>query len=69
MSAAVNAGGGKFEVRNVHALFQARFGSGGNDCYDATADGQKLLIITPPEAAASATLTVVLNWDSEVKKK
>jgi dipeptidyl aminopeptidase/acylaminoacyl peptidase len=69
MSAEVNASGGKFEVQNVRSLFRARFGSGGNDCYDVTADGQKFLIITPSEGAATATLTIVLNWDAEVKKK
>ncbi len=69
MAAEVNAGDGKFEVRNVHALFQTRFASGGNDSYDVTADGQKFLIITSSEGVAAPSLTVVINWDAEVKKK
>jgi Tol biopolymer transport system component len=69
VSVEVNASDGKFEARNVRALFQGRFGSGGNDSYDVTADGQKFLIITASDGAATTTLTFVLNWEAELKKK
>lgn len=69
VSAEVNASDGKFEARNVRALFQGRFGSGGNDSYDVTADGQKFLIVTASDGAATTTLTFVLNWEAELKRK
>jgi serine/threonine protein kinase len=69
MSAEVRSNGSKFEVGKVQALFFARFGSAGGDSYDVTSDAQRFLIITAPELPASTPLTVVLNWDAEVKKK
>ena len=53
---------GCFEVGAVKPLFQTRVP-------DVTADGQRFLINTAPEEAASAPITVVLKWTAGLKKK
>ena len=67
MAAAVNGRGASFEVGVVKPLFQTsrtvpRFQ------YAVTADGQRFLINTAPEQAASAPITVVVNWTAGVGK-
>jgi hypothetical protein len=66
MAATVNGRGASLEVRGVKPLFQTRAVSGYR--YDVTADGQRFLIITSPEQAASAPITVVVNWAAGVRK-
>ena len=61
MAAAVNVRGANFEVGAVKPLFDARR-AGPRYQYAVTADGQRFLINTPPEQAASAPITVVVNW-------
>ena len=67
MSAEVKTGGSKFEVGAVHALFETRsYGIFGR--YDVTADGQRFIV--PYEAGKpTAAITLVVNWDAELKKK
>ncbi len=57
------------------ALFQTRMSTSGTIIarvlrYDATADGQRFIINTEPESAeaASAPITVVLNWTAMLRK-
>ena len=47
-----------FEVRDVVSRYR----------YDATADGQRFLVITPVEEATTAPITVVLNWTAGLKR-
>jgi eukaryotic-like serine/threonine-protein kinase len=68
MAAAVNDKGANFEVGAVKPLFEARFVTGGRNQYAVSADGQRFLINTVPEQAASAPITVVLNWTAGLKK-
>ena len=68
MAAAVNGKGASFEVGAVKPLFEARFVTGGRYQYAVSADGQRFLINTTPEQAASAPITVVLNWTAGLKK-
>jgi len=67
LMAAVNGRGASFEVGAVKPLFQTRR-AGPRSQYDVTADGQRFLINTAPEQAASAPITVVVNWTAGVGK-
>jgi eukaryotic-like serine/threonine-protein kinase len=67
MAAAVNGKGSSFEVGAVKPLFQTR-ATGVADRYAVSADGQRFLIDTAPEHAASAPITIVLNWAAGLKK-
>jgi len=67
--------GPKFEFGTPKALFDSRIRGGGNIStsfrYDVAADGKRFLIITsgdPTDAAASAPITVVLNWTAGLKR-
>ena len=70
MAAAVNGKGGSFEVGAVKPLFQTRPSTGFryNYFYHVFPDGQRFLVNTAPEQAASAPITVVLNWQAGLKK-
>jgi Tol biopolymer transport system component len=67
MAAAVDGKAGTFEVGVVKPLFQTRV-TGSRYEYDVSADGQRFLINTAPVQAASAPITVVLNWTAGLKK-
>jgi eukaryotic-like serine/threonine-protein kinase len=67
MAADVSPKGPSFQVEGVHALFEVR-STGIFGRYDVTADGQRFVIeyeVGQPNAA----ITLVVNWDSELKKK
>jgi Tol biopolymer transport system component len=69
MAATVKGEGASFEVSAVKALFQTRMVLGGRYNYAVSADGQRFLVNTLPERAASAApITVVLNWAAGLKK-
>jgi len=65
MAAQVTIKGGEFETGEVHALFGPLMGNGYQ--YDVSADGQRILAITPRQTA-SAPLTIVQNWPAGLKK-
>jgi eukaryotic-like serine/threonine-protein kinase len=67
MAVAVNGKGSTFEVGAVRALFQTRL-TALRYGYDVSADGQRFLINTLPEQAVARPITVVLNWQAELKK-
>jgi eukaryotic-like serine/threonine-protein kinase len=67
MAAAVIGNRASFEVGAVKPLFQTRE-TGSRHRYDVSADGQRFLINTAPEQAASAPITVVVNWTAGLKK-
>jgi serine/threonine protein kinase/Tol biopolymer transport system component len=64
--------GATFKAGVPHLLFQAPiFGSGISSeilRWDVTSDGQSFLINTVPEENVSAPITIVLNWQSALKK-
>jgi dipeptidyl aminopeptidase/acylaminoacyl peptidase len=68
MAAAVNGKGSSFEVGAVKRLFETRAVVGLRNRYAVSADGPRFLINTAPEQAASAPITVVLNWTAGLKK-
>jgi hypothetical protein len=67
IAAAVNGKGAGFEVGAARALFQTQI-TGLRYQYDVSADGQRFLINTSSQPAASAPITVVLNWTAGFKK-
>jgi eukaryotic-like serine/threonine-protein kinase len=67
MAVAVNAQGSSFDVGAVKPVFQTRI-TGFGYYYQVSADNQHFLINTTSEQAASAPITVVLNWTAGLKK-
>ncbi len=72
MAASIN-GGAKFDAGQPAALFQthAREVSATSEqvSYDVSKDGQRFIIITQVKNADIQPMTVILNWDADLKKK
>jgi Tol biopolymer transport system component len=73
MAAAVNGGASAFEVGDVRPLFDTRRASptlfgGPAWMYDISPDGQRFLVNTLAEEAASVPITLVVNWPALLKK-
>jgi hypothetical protein len=68
MAAPVSGEGSAFQVGAVQSLFETRARAGVNaKPYDVSADGQRFLINTLVDAA-SAPITLVVNWTAALKK-
>jgi hypothetical protein len=68
--------GATFDAGNPHVLFELppeppRWMQGGVDqrVYAPSADGQRFLIGVPVGEGTSTPITVVVNWDAELKNK
>jgi hypothetical protein len=68
MAAEVKAAGAIFEIGKVSTLFDARPIRGGGWAYDVSADGQRFIYVHQSEQPETA-LTLLVNWDAELKKK
>jgi Tol biopolymer transport system component len=68
MAASVNGRGTSLEVGAVKPLFETRPVIGLGAPHNVTADGQRFLINTLREEAASAPITVVVNWLAGLQK-
>jgi Tol biopolymer transport system component len=72
MSASLN-GGTNFDSATPTALFQAHarefFATSEQLSYDVTKDGQRFLINTQVKNGDTHPMSVILNWDAEMKKK
>jgi Tol biopolymer transport system component len=68
MAAEINASGSTFEVGAVRPLFEVK-AKGTVIFYDVTADGQKFLMGVRITGESVPMLTLVTNWDAELKKK
>ncbi len=66
-SAPVRWSGATFEVGTAQPLFEVH-AMPTNHPYDVTADGQRFLVNTLLGEASSGPVTLVINWDAEVKK-
>ncbi len=69
MRAEIALKGSGIEVSNVHSLFETRA-----DNYDAMADGPegaglRFILNVPVETQLSSHLTLVVNWDGDLKRK
>ncbi len=76
MTAEIKTVGSIFEVGKVKPLFKANpaIGGGGlaylgGDGYDVSADGNRFLVNTFVEDESTSPLTLVVNWDAEVRNK
>ena len=70
MAAEVAAGAQDFRVGTVRELFTlSGLGAMPGYLYDVTSDGQKFLVIQDLVHTSTAPLTLVVNWDAELKKK
>ena len=66
-AAAVNAEGATFRVSDVQELFTRQMVAGRGYTYDVTADGRRFLVVAS-SGAATSPLTLVLNWDADLKR-
>jgi len=67
MAVKVETSGGSFAAGESHALFDTHsFGVFGR--YDVGANGQHFLVVYE-RSQSSSTLTFVVNWPAELKKK
>jgi serine/threonine protein kinase len=69
MAVEVNSNGQTFVVGAVRPLFETRAVTGTTNAYDVTADGKRFLVNTVTGQALSSPITLVVNWDAELKKK
>jgi serine/threonine protein kinase len=67
MAVDVKAAGSTFEAGTPHALFELD-ARGQGEFRDVAADGQRFLMSVTP-GATSVPLTLVANWDKELRKK
>jgi hypothetical protein len=66
VAAPVNGRGASFEVGVMKPLFETRTAPP-RYAYAVTADGQRFLINTDPDQAATAPTTVVVNWTASLQ--
>ena len=59
-----------FVAGNPHVVFEGRYFTGGGRSFDVSPDGRRFLMIKEAAAAVASPpqLTVVLNWDEELKR-
>jgi eukaryotic-like serine/threonine-protein kinase len=70
MSVEVKAGAAGFEVSLPKVLFEAPVDTPfGGSRYDVSPDGQRFLVNAPAENTSSASMTVVVNWQEELKRR
>jgi serine/threonine protein kinase len=70
MAVEIKLGSTTVYVGAVRPLFQiSPFRGASRDLYDATADGQRFLVATPGGEEIPSPITLVVNWQAEVKKK
>jgi hypothetical protein len=68
MAVAINATASTIEVGDVRPLFQTLPSIGANN-YDVSADGQRFIVMSIVEGQAASSITLVVNWPEELKKK
>jgi eukaryotic-like serine/threonine-protein kinase len=68
MSAEVNGSGSTFETGKVKLHFDP-LSIGGTNVRDISGDGQSILIEIPRSRQSTTPLSIIVNWDAELKKK
>jgi hypothetical protein len=68
MAASVKQNGSALAIDVPKALFQAHTESF-LPSYDASADGQRFLVVTAPQQKLPSPITVVVNWEARLKKQ
>ncbi|MBF8295162.1 MAG: serine/threonine protein kinase [Bacteroidetes bacterium] len=70
MTAEIKLGASSIDVGSAKPLFQFRpFAGAGRDLYDVTRDGQQFLAVSVGGEESSSPITLVTNWDRELKVK
>jgi serine/threonine protein kinase len=70
MAVEIKLGSTTVDVGAVRPLFQiSPFRGASRDLYDVTTDGQRFLVATPGGEEISSPITLVVNWNAELKKK
>jgi len=68
MAVAINATVSTIEVGDVRPLFQTHAITVANN-YDVSGDGQRFIVNSIVEGQAASSITLVVNWTAELKKK
>jgi len=69
MAVEVKTDSSQFEAGIPKLLFDAQIEDvGWRNQYVVSGDGQRFLVVAPVEKAASTSMTVLVNWASELKK-
>jgi hypothetical protein len=68
MVAAVSASGPSFVIGAITPLFETLVYRSVLGAYDVTADGERFIITYEP-AQSDAAITLIENWDAELKRK
>jgi Tol biopolymer transport system component len=68
MAADIKASGSSFEVGTLHTLFETQTNSSALVNFDAAPDGQQFFFANEA-GQPNAAITLVVNWDAELKKK
>ena len=69
MAANINLTGGSPVIGIAQPLFPIYRFSSLNWPYDVSADGQRFLVTSAGNQANNQPITLVMNWDAELKKK
>jgi Tol biopolymer transport system component len=68
MAAVVNGSGSSFAIGAITTLFETPLFRSQMGAFDVTADGQRFIVSREP-GQPNAAITLVENWDAELKKK
>ena len=68
LAAEVSTKGEEFQAENVRPLFPGSSVASAGQLFDVTPDGKRFLLSLPPNVG-SPSLTLVLNWTAELRKK
>jgi Tol biopolymer transport system component len=69
MAVGVEEKGQELALSAPHALFSVPSGPVLGSLYDVTQDGQRFMVFGTNSSSLGVPLTLVMNWDAELKKK
>ena len=68
MAVDVKTAGGEFQAGIPKPLFDKLLSTPARNRYVVSRDGQRFLVITPPEDQMASTIHVLVNWHAGLKK-
>ncbi len=68
MEADLATSGKSLQVKSIHALFQLSLPASITPLYDVTPDGQRFIVATSADPAASSSITLLTNWPALLEK-
>jgi eukaryotic-like serine/threonine-protein kinase len=69
MEADLETTGGSVQVKALKPLFQASLPSAAQPFFDVNADGSRFIVVTSTDPAGTASITVLLNWETKLGTK